>query len=115
VAPGTLSLVAARAVQGVGGALLVPSSLAIISAAFPAEERGRAIGTWAGFSALTRLVACLSLPAYSQTKQISLAEAKKQANEISTRFNESWNRHDPDGIAKLFAPDAVFVLPTGEC
>jgi len=53
VAPGALSLVAARAVQGVGGALLVPSSLAIISAAFPAEERGRAIGTWAGFSALT--------------------------------------------------------------
>lgn len=46
-------LVAARAVQGVGGALLVPSSLAIISAAFPDRERGRAIGTWAGASALT--------------------------------------------------------------
>src|SRR3970282_1322813 len=41
------------AVQGVGGAMLVPSSLAIISAAFPESERGRAIGTWAGFSALT--------------------------------------------------------------
>jgi EmrB/QacA subfamily drug resistance transporter len=47
------SLILARAVQGVGGALLVPASLAIISAAFPEEERGRAIGTWAGFSALT--------------------------------------------------------------
>src|ERR1017187_10056168 len=46
-------LVAARAVQGVGGALLVPSSLAIISAAFRDRERGRAIGTWAGASALT--------------------------------------------------------------
>jgi EmrB/QacA subfamily drug resistance transporter len=46
-------LVAARAVQGVGGALLVPSSLAIISASFPKQERGRAIGTWAGASALT--------------------------------------------------------------
>jgi EmrB/QacA subfamily drug resistance transporter len=47
------TLILARAVQGVGGALLVPASLAIISAAFPEEERGRAIGTWAGFSALT--------------------------------------------------------------
>jgi EmrB/QacA subfamily drug resistance transporter len=46
-------LVAARAVQGVGGALLVPSSLAIISATFPQRERGRAIGTWAAASALT--------------------------------------------------------------
>lgn len=47
------SLIAARAVQGVGGALLVPGSLAIISNAFDEDERGRAIGTWAAFSALT--------------------------------------------------------------
>ncbi len=53
LAPDTTALIAARAMQGVGGALLVPSSLAIISAAFPEKERGRAIGTWAGFSALT--------------------------------------------------------------
>ncbi|HXW23287.1 MAG TPA: MFS transporter, partial [Xanthobacteraceae bacterium] len=46
-------LVAFRLVEGIGGALMVPSSLAIISAAFPEETRGRAIGTWAGFSALT--------------------------------------------------------------
>ncbi|MPZ59546.1 MAG: DHA2 family efflux MFS transporter permease subunit [Rhizobiales bacterium] len=46
-------LIIARAAQGVGGALLIPSSLAIISASFPDDERGRAIGTWAGFSALT--------------------------------------------------------------
>jgi hypothetical protein len=53
LAPNTAALIAARAAQGVGGALLVPGSLAIISAAFPADERGKAIGTWAGFSALT--------------------------------------------------------------
>jgi EmrB/QacA subfamily drug resistance transporter len=53
LAPDAAILIAARAVQGVGGALLVPSSLALISAAFPPGERGRAIGTWAGFSALT--------------------------------------------------------------
>jgi EmrB/QacA subfamily drug resistance transporter len=53
LAPNALVLIAARALQGIGGALLVPSSLAIISAAFPEDERGRAIGTWAGASALT--------------------------------------------------------------
>ncbi len=53
LAPGAGALVAARAAQGVGAALLVPNSLALISAAYPEDERGRAIGTWAGFSALT--------------------------------------------------------------
>lgn len=45
-------LVAARAVQGIGAALLVPGSLAIISASFTGEDRGRAIGTWSGVSAV---------------------------------------------------------------
>ncbi len=49
-------LIAARAVQGVGGALLVPGSLALISAAFPEKERGRAIGTWSGASGITAAV-----------------------------------------------------------
>ena len=53
LAPNVTILIAARVVQGIGGALLVPGSLAIISAAFPAEERGKAVGTWAGFSAIT--------------------------------------------------------------
>jgi EmrB/QacA subfamily drug resistance transporter len=53
LAPNSISLIVARALQGIGAALLVPSSLAIISAAFPEQERGRAIGTWAGASALT--------------------------------------------------------------
>src|SRR5215210_3958315 len=46
-------LIAARVVQGIGGALLVPGSLAIISASFEGERRGKAIGTWAGFSGIT--------------------------------------------------------------
>jgi EmrB/QacA subfamily drug resistance transporter len=49
-------LIAARAVQGLGGALLVPGSLAIISSSFREEERGRAIGTWSGFSAITAAI-----------------------------------------------------------
>jgi EmrB/QacA subfamily drug resistance transporter len=46
-------LIAARGLQGIGAALLVPGSLALISAAFPQEERGRAIGAWSGFSGIT--------------------------------------------------------------
>src|SRR6266852_4144251 len=46
-------LIAARAAQGLGAALLVPGSLAIISASFPENERGRAIGTWSGSTAMT--------------------------------------------------------------
>ena len=49
-------LIAARAVQGVGAALLVPGSLALISASFPSDERGRAFGTWAAFSGITSAV-----------------------------------------------------------
>lgn len=51
--PSVTALILWRGLQGIGGALLVPASLAIISASFPKEERGKAIGTWAGFSALT--------------------------------------------------------------
>ncbi len=50
------ALIAARAVQGIGAALLVPGSLALISNSFPEAERGRAIGTWSAFSAITAAI-----------------------------------------------------------
>ena len=56
LAAGVGQLIAARAVQGVGGALLVPGSLAIISASFDEDARGQAIGTWSGFTAITAAV-----------------------------------------------------------
>jgi EmrB/QacA subfamily drug resistance transporter len=46
-------LIAARSAQGIGAALLVPGSLALISASFPPVERGRAFGTWAAFTGVT--------------------------------------------------------------
>jgi len=51
LAPDPGQLITARAVQGIGGALLVPNSLAIIGASFDEERRGKAIGTWAGLRA----------------------------------------------------------------
>jgi EmrB/QacA subfamily drug resistance transporter len=55
-APTTTVLISARAIQGIGGAMLVPGSLAIISASFESEQRGRAIGTWSGFTAITSAI-----------------------------------------------------------
>ena len=49
-------LIAARALQGIGGALLVPGSLALISGAYPEQERGRAIGIWSGASGVSAAV-----------------------------------------------------------
>jgi EmrB/QacA subfamily drug resistance transporter len=56
-APGIGWLIAARAVQGMGGALMTPASLAIIEAAFQPGDRTHAIGTWAGFSGASSAIA----------------------------------------------------------
>lgn len=52
-AQSTIQLIVARAVQGLGAALLVPGSLSIITETFPRDERGRAIGTWSSLTALS--------------------------------------------------------------
>jgi EmrB/QacA subfamily drug resistance transporter len=56
VAPNIRQLIFARSLQGIGGALLVPGSLALISVSFSSEERGRAIGTWSGFTSITAAI-----------------------------------------------------------
>ena len=56
LSPTVAQLILARAIQGVGAALLIPCSLAIIGATFDDAERGKAIGTWAGFSAIAAAV-----------------------------------------------------------
>jgi len=54
--PGVAQLIAARAAQGLGAALLIPCSLALIGASFAESERGKAIGTWAAFSAIASAI-----------------------------------------------------------
>lgn len=56
IAPSIEWLVVARVFQGIGGALLVPGSLALISSCFPPAQRGRAIGTWSGSSGITAAI-----------------------------------------------------------
>jgi EmrB/QacA subfamily drug resistance transporter len=55
-APNIAHLIIARGIQGIGGALLVPGSLALISANFSKKERGQAIGTWSGFTSITAAI-----------------------------------------------------------
>src|ERR671935_399356 len=52
LSPNDAWLIAGRAVQGIGAAFMMPATLSIISNAFPPHERGKAIGTWAGVSAI---------------------------------------------------------------
>lgn len=56
LAPNSTVLIAARALQGVGGALLTPGSLALIQSAFAQEERGRAVGAWSGMGGVASAV-----------------------------------------------------------
>ncbi len=56
IAPTAELLIAARAIQGVAGALLVPSSLALITATFPGDERGAAIGSWTAWTGMAMVI-----------------------------------------------------------
>src|SRR5687767_3474709 len=60
LAPSVEALIAARALQGVFGALLTPASLALIVAGFPRDERGKAIGTWTAYSGVAAVVGPLA-------------------------------------------------------
>jgi EmrB/QacA subfamily drug resistance transporter len=56
LAPNVAVLIVARCIQGIGAACAMPESLALISATFSGDERGRAIGTWSGFASITGAV-----------------------------------------------------------
>jgi EmrB/QacA subfamily drug resistance transporter len=56
VAPDAVMLIVARTLQGIAGALLVPSSLALITATFPADERGAAIGSWTAWTGMAFVI-----------------------------------------------------------
>jgi len=100
-------LIVARGVQGVGGALLVPGSLALISSSFSEEERGRAIGTWSGSTAIMaaigpvlggwliehlswRWVFFINLPLAVLTVAISLIWVRESRDEKMVRRLDGW-------------------------
>jgi EmrB/QacA subfamily drug resistance transporter len=114
-------LVGWRAVQGIGAAFMMPGTLSIIANAFPAEERGKAIGTWAGVSALALAVGpvvggfmvehiswqsifFLNLPVAAAAVAVTLFAAHESRDETAVR------RVDVAGIAALSAGLLALIL-----
>jgi EmrB/QacA subfamily drug resistance transporter len=106
LAPDQGWLVAGRALQGVGAAFMMPATLSIITVTFPPEERGKAIGTWAGVSALAlaigpvvggalteyvswRAIFFLNLPVAVGAVAVTLFAAHESRDE-STRHTIDW-------------------------
>jgi EmrB/QacA subfamily drug resistance transporter len=121
LAPTDSWLVGGRAVQGIGAALMMPATLSIITNAFPAHERGKAIGTWAGVSALAlaigpviggfltesvswRAIFFLNLPVAVGAVAVTLFAARESRDETVEK------RVDVPGIVTLTAGLTAVVL-----
>src|SRR5437868_5964216 len=114
-------LIIARSIQGIGAALLVPGSLAIISASFDESARGKAIGTWSGFTAITTAVGpvlggwlvehaswrwafFINLPVAAAVIIISVSFIPESRSAIAGRI---------DGLGTLFATVGLGALVAG--
>jgi len=121
LSPNDTWLVTGRALQGIGAAFMMPGTLSIISNAFPPEERGKAIGTWAGVSALALAIGpvvggflvenvswqsifFLNLPVAVLAVIVTVAAAPESRDESVARFV------DLPGVATLSAGLAALVL-----
>src|SRR3979411_2934294 len=119
--PSDTWLVGWRAVQGVGAALMMPATLSIISNAFPPSERGKAIGTWAGVSAMALAIGpvvggflvekvswqsifFLNLPVAVAAVLVTLFAVRESRDETVTRTV------DIPGVATLTISLAALVL-----
>ena len=120
-APSEGWLVASRAVQGLGAALMMPGTLSIITNTFPPAERGRAIGTWAGVSAIAlalgpllggwltedvswRAIFFINLPVAAVAVAVTLFATHESRDETATR------QVDIPGIATLTVGLTALVL-----
>jgi EmrB/QacA subfamily drug resistance transporter len=114
-------LIASRAVQGIGAALMMPATLSIITHTFPAAERGRAIGTWAGVSALAlsigpvvggflteyvswRAIFFINLPVAAAAVAVTVFAVRESRDETVDR------RVDYPGVVALTASLTAIVL-----
>jgi EmrB/QacA subfamily drug resistance transporter len=121
LAPNDGLLVAGRAIQGIGAAFMMPATLSIITNAFPPHERGKAIGTWAGVSAMAlalgpvvggfltedvswRAIFFLNLPVAAAAVVVTLFAAHESRDETVERTV------DLPGVATLTVGLAAVVL-----
>ena len=105
-------LIASRALQGIGGALLVPGSLAMISATFRADQRGRAIGTWSGFTSVTSVLGPLLggwLVQYASWRWVFFLNVPLAAVVLLISFWKVPESRDENARGKLDWPGALLV------
>jgi EmrB/QacA subfamily drug resistance transporter len=113
IAPSVTQLISARAVQGVGAALLIPCSLALIGATFDESERGKAIGTWAGSSAVATAIAPLLggwIVDHSSWRWIFLINPLLALSTIWIAYRHVPESRDPEAKPGLDWRGTVFVL-----
>src|SRR5437660_6204592 len=104
ISPNVLFLILARAVEGIGGALMVPGSLAIISASFSQDQRGRAIGTWSGFTSIASLLGPVLggwLVQYTSWRWIFFINVPLAAIALILLFCQVPGSRDVDGPGRL--------------
>jgi EmrB/QacA subfamily drug resistance transporter len=104
LASGIGALIAWRAVQGMTAALLVPGSLAILSAAYPPERRGRAIGTWSGWTGITAAVGPLLggwLIDHASWRWVFFLNAPLAAAVIAMTWRQVPESRDPQAAGRL--------------
>ena len=104
VAPNVGVLVAARVLQGVGGALLAPGSLAILQASFHADDRSRAIGAWSGLGGVTTAIGPFLggwLVGSASWRWIFLLNVPLGAVVLYVAFAHMPESHDPEATGAL--------------
>ena len=105
-------LIAARAVQGVGAALLVPGSLALISAAYPEEARGAAIGTWSAASGVTASIGPVAggwVVAHASWRWLFFFNLPLAALVVALAALRVGETRDPDAPRRLDLPGAALA------
>ena len=112
VAPTAGTLIAARALQGVGAALLTPGSLAILQATFRPDDRGRAIGAWSGFSGVGVAVGPFIggwLVQAATWRLIFVINLPLAAIVVPLAVRHVPETRDPDAPARIDAPGGALV------
>ncbi|MBB4664131.1 MFS transporter [Conexibacter arvalis] len=121
LSPTDTALIVGRAIQGIGAAMMMPATLSIVTNAFPPHERGRALGTWAGVSALAlaigpvvggfltehvswRAIFFLNLPVAAAAIAVSITAVRESRDETVGRTI------DYAGIATLTVGLTALVL-----